>query len=171
MWSKSKVIRSAQYLINSLPFHFTSIRPTIPEIELHVFQNLTLKNPRSNSSVRSKATYYTQYIQTMHFLFCLRHMWDICWLMVVLNKWYGSMKKKQITGGPNELKIGVNRPSVFLPIAPQSFVWTNEWTDKWTKEQRDGDKFIVPLFSFGKGWGQKHQLVFATDVPPVMIHH
>ena len=27
-WSKGKVIQLVQYLINSLPFHFTSIRPT-----------------------------------------------------------------------------------------------------------------------------------------------
>ena len=39
VWSKGKVIQSAQSHINSLPFHFTSIRPTIPEIEL--FRNLT----------------------------------------------------------------------------------------------------------------------------------
>ena len=59
-WSKGKVIQSAQCHINSLPFHFTSTRPTIPEIEL--FQNLTLKHPRSRSWVRSKVkvTYYTQ---------------------------------------------------------------------------------------------------------------
>ena len=50
VWSKGKVMQLAQYLINSLPFHFTSIRPTIPEIQL--FQNLTLKNPRSRSWVR-----------------------------------------------------------------------------------------------------------------------
>ena len=50
--SKGKVIQSAQYHINSLPFHFTSIRPTILEIEL--FRNLTLKHPRSRSWVRSK---------------------------------------------------------------------------------------------------------------------
>ena len=61
MWSKGKVIRLAQYHINSLPFHFTSIRPTIPEIEL--FRNLTLKHPRSRSWVSSKVkvTYCTQY--------------------------------------------------------------------------------------------------------------
>ena len=53
VWSKSKVIQSAQYHINSLPFHFTSIRPTILEIEL--FRKLTLKYPRSRSWVRSKA--------------------------------------------------------------------------------------------------------------------
>ena len=61
VWSKGKVMRSARYLINSLPFHFTSIRPTIHEIEL--FQNFTKKNPRSRSWVRSevKVTKYTQY--------------------------------------------------------------------------------------------------------------
>ena len=59
--SKGKVIQSAQNHINSLPFHFKSIRPTIPEIQL--FRNLTLKHPRSRSWVKSKVkvTYYTQY--------------------------------------------------------------------------------------------------------------
>ena len=61
VWSKGKVIQLAQYHINSLPFHLTSIRPTILEIEL--FRNLTLKHPRSRSWVRSKVkvTYCTQY--------------------------------------------------------------------------------------------------------------
>ena len=61
VWSKGKVIQSAQYHINSLRFHFTSIRPTIPEIDL--FRNLTLKHPRSRSWMRSKVkvTYCTQY--------------------------------------------------------------------------------------------------------------
>ena len=61
VWSTVKFIQSAQYLINSLPFHFTSIRPNIPEIKL--FRNLILKHPRSRSWVRSKvkATYCTQY--------------------------------------------------------------------------------------------------------------
>ena len=52
MWSKDKVIQTAQYHINLLRFHFTSMRPTIPEIEL--FRNLTLKHPRSRLWVRSK---------------------------------------------------------------------------------------------------------------------
>ena len=66
VWSKGKVIESAQYPINSLLFHFTSTRPTIPEIQL--FWNLTLKHPRSRSWVRSKVkvTYHTQY-PTFHF--------------------------------------------------------------------------------------------------------
>ena len=61
VWSKGKVTQSAQNHINSLPFHFKSIRPTIPEIQL--FRNLTLKYPRSRSWVRSKVkvTYYTQH--------------------------------------------------------------------------------------------------------------
>ena len=71
VWSKGKVVQLAQYDINSLPFHLTSIRPTIPEIEL--FRNLTLKHPRSRSWVRSKGkvTYCTS-IQPMHFLFVSR---------------------------------------------------------------------------------------------------
>ena len=70
MWSKDKVIQSAQYHIYSLPFHLASIRPTIPEIEL--FRNLTLKHPRSRSWVRSKVkvTYCTQYpTNTLPFCF------------------------------------------------------------------------------------------------------
>ena len=61
VWSKTKVLQSAQYHIDSLPFHFTSFRPTIPEIEL--FRNLTLKHPRARSWVRSKVkvTHCTQY--------------------------------------------------------------------------------------------------------------
>ena len=53
VWSKGKVIQSVQYHIKSLPFHFTSIRLTIPEIEL--FRCLTLKHLRSRSWVGSKA--------------------------------------------------------------------------------------------------------------------
>ena len=61
MWSKGKVIQSAQNHINSLTFHFKSIRPIILEIKL--FQNLTLKHPRSRTWVRSKVkvTYYTRH--------------------------------------------------------------------------------------------------------------
>ena len=80
MWSKGKVIQSAQHRINSLPFSFTSIRPTIPEIQL--FQNLTLKNLRSRSWVRSKVrSHSSSRIQTMHFLLFhtnwTNHFWDM----------------------------------------------------------------------------------------------
>ena len=68
VWSKGKVIQLAQYHINSLPFHFTSTRPTIPEIEL--FRNLTLKDPRSRSWVRQRSrSHIVPSIQPMHFLF------------------------------------------------------------------------------------------------------
>ena len=64
VWSKGKVIQLAQYHINSLPFHLTSIRPTILQIEL--FRNLTLKHPRSRSWRRS---HIAPSIQPIHFLF------------------------------------------------------------------------------------------------------
>ena len=68
VWSKGKVIQLAQYHINSLPFHLTSIRPTILQIEL--FRYLTLKHPRSRSSGRSKVkSHIVPSIQPMHFLF------------------------------------------------------------------------------------------------------
>ena len=57
VWSRGKFIHSTQYHINSFPFHFTSIRPTIPEMQL--FRNFTLKHPRSRSKV--KVTYCTHY--------------------------------------------------------------------------------------------------------------
>ena len=57
VWSKGKVIQSAQYHINSPRFQFTSIRP------IELFRNLTLKHPRSWSWMRSevKVTYCTKY--------------------------------------------------------------------------------------------------------------
>ena len=64
VWPKGKVIQSAQYLINSLPLHVTSIRPISHEIQL--FRNLTSKNPRSRSWVRLYDIFSNQ---LMHFLF------------------------------------------------------------------------------------------------------
>ena len=88
VWSKGKVIQSAQYHINPFHFHFTSIRPTIAEIEL--FQNLTLKHPRSRSWVRSKVkvTYCTQH-PTDTFLFHINqtnHSWDMAKIMFDLEE-------------------------------------------------------------------------------------
>ena len=67
--SKEKGTKLAQYSIDLLLFHFESIRPTIPDMEL--FQNLTFKNLRSNSWVRSKVkvTWLTQYLNDA-LLFC-----------------------------------------------------------------------------------------------------
>ena len=52
LWLYVRSINIPFVLTDLLAICFTSIRPTIPEIEL--FQNLTLKNPRSSSWVRSK---------------------------------------------------------------------------------------------------------------------
>ena len=49
---KTKVIQLAEYPINLLPFHFTSIRSTIPAEE--VFWNFTLKHSRSRSWVKGQ---------------------------------------------------------------------------------------------------------------------
>ena len=61
VWSKGKIIQLIEYPINSPPSNFTSIRPTIPEIQR--FRNLTLQHLRLRSMVRStvKVTYHTQY--------------------------------------------------------------------------------------------------------------
>ena len=83
-------IQSAQYHIKSPRFHFTSIRPTILEIEL--FQNLTLKHPRSRSWVRSKVkvTYCNQYqTEALRFSFPINrsnHSWDMAKTVFDLNK-------------------------------------------------------------------------------------
>ena len=54
VWSKGKVIQLAQYHIKSLPFHLTSIRPTILQVEL--FRNLTLKFLQRRTRTRRKQT-------------------------------------------------------------------------------------------------------------------
>ena len=89
VWSKGKVIQSAQYHINSLPFHFTSIRPTIPEIDL--FRNLTSKHPRSRSWVRSKVRHilYPVSNQCTSFSFHINrtnHSWDMAKIVFDLEK-------------------------------------------------------------------------------------
>ena len=68
VWSKGKVIQLVQYHINSLPFHFTSIRPTIPEIEL--FRNLTLKHQGQGHEWGQRSrSHIVPSMQPMHFLF------------------------------------------------------------------------------------------------------
>ena len=64
VWSKGKVIQSAQYHINSLRFHFTSIRPTIPEIEL--FRNIQGQGHEWGQRSRS---HIVPSIQPMHYLY------------------------------------------------------------------------------------------------------
>ena len=98
--SKGKVIQSAQYHINSLPLHFTSIRPTIPEIEL--FWNLTLKHPRSWSGPRSEVKgqghiLYPVSNQCTSFSFHINrtnHSWDMAKIMFDLEKTHPKFLKK-----------------------------------------------------------------------------
>ena len=98
VWSKGKVIQSAQYHINSLPFHFTSIRPTIPEIEL--FRNLTLKHPRSRSWVRVNGQghiWYPVSNQCTPFSFHINrtnHSWDMAKIVFDLEKTNPKFLKK-----------------------------------------------------------------------------
>ena len=98
VWSKGKVIQSAQCQINPLPFHFTSIRPTIPEIEL--FRNLTLKHPRSRSWVSSKVkvTYlYPVSNQCTSFSIHINrtnHSWDMAKIVFDLEKTHLKYLKK-----------------------------------------------------------------------------
>ena len=52
VWSKFKVIYWSQYLTDLLPFRFTSIRQTIPEIQL--FRNLTMKSVKVMGEVKGR---------------------------------------------------------------------------------------------------------------------
>ena len=98
VWSKGKVIQSAQYHINSLPFHFTSITPTIPEIEL--FRNLTLKHPRSRVMSEVKGERHILYPvsnQCASFSFHINrtnHSWDMAKIVFDLEKTHLKFLKK-----------------------------------------------------------------------------
>ena len=111
VWSKGKVIQLAQYHINSLPFHLTSIRPTILQIEL--FRNLTLKHPRSRSSGRSKVkvTLYPVSNQCTSFSFHINrtnHSWDMAKIVFDLEKTHPKFWRK------------FAKISVFHRISPKS---------------------------------------------------
>ena len=65
VWSKGKVIQSAQYHINSLRFRFTLIRPTIPEKELWPWN---IQGQSHEWGQRSRS-HIVPSIQPTHFLF------------------------------------------------------------------------------------------------------
>ena len=68
VWWKGKVIQSAQYPLNSLPFHFISIRPTIPKIQL--FQICLWNIPGQGHEWGQRPwSHIILSIQRMHFLF------------------------------------------------------------------------------------------------------
>ena len=68
VWSKGKVIQSAQYLINLIPFHFT-IRPTIPEMQLFWIWPWKIQGPGHEWGQRWRS-YSSPSVQSMQFLFC-----------------------------------------------------------------------------------------------------
>ena len=98
-WSKGKVIQLAQYHINSLPFHFTSIRPTIQEIELFC-RNLTLNHPRSKVMSEVKGQGHILYPvsnQCTSFLFRINrtnHSWGMAKMVFDLEKTHRKFLKK-----------------------------------------------------------------------------
>ena len=67
VWSKGKIIQSAQYRINSLRFHFTSIGPTIPESYFEISPR-KIQGQGHEWGQRSRS-HIVPSIQPMHFLF------------------------------------------------------------------------------------------------------
>ena len=97
VWSRGNVVQSAQYHINSLPFHFTSIRPTIPEIQL--FRYFTLKHPRSRSWVKSKvrSQLYPVSNRCTSLSFHINwtnHSWDMAKIVFYLEKTHPKFLRK-----------------------------------------------------------------------------
>ena len=67
MWSKGKIIQSAQYHINSFHFHFTSIRPTILESYFEIWP-WNIQGQGHEWGQRSMS-HIVPSIQPVHFLF------------------------------------------------------------------------------------------------------
>ena len=127
VWSKSKVIQSAQYLINLLPFRFTPIRPTIPEIQL--FRNLNLKNLWSRSWVRSKVkiTEFTQYTTDALLFFFYINQTNHSWNMNNLESFIISSSSHPF------FRLGyclcsIRVPSVFHPMRLAVWPWKNKFS-------------------------------------------
>ena len=98
MWSKDKVIRPAQYLINSLTFHFTSMRPTIPEIQLFWKFDLEKSMVKVMSKVKDQGhIVYPASNQCTSFLFHTNrtnHSWDMAKRVFDLEKTHPKFLKK-----------------------------------------------------------------------------
>ena len=98
VWSKGKVIQSAQYHINSLRFHFTSIRTTIPEIEL--FRDLETSKVRVMSEIKGQGLGHILYPVSnlcTSFSFHINrtnHSWDMAKIVFGLEKTHPNFSKK-----------------------------------------------------------------------------
>ena len=96
--SKGKVIQSAQDPINSLNFHFTSIRPTIPEIQL--FWKFDLETSKVNVMNEVKGQCHILYPVSnwcFSFLFQINrtnHSWDMAKIMFDLEQTHPNFLKK-----------------------------------------------------------------------------
>ena len=90
MWSKGKVIQSAQYHINSLPFHITSIRPTIPEIRAISKFDLEASKVKVMDKVKGQGhILYPVSNQCTSFSFHINrtnHSWDMAKIMFDIEK-------------------------------------------------------------------------------------
>ena len=67
VWSKGKIIQSAQYHINSFRFHFTSTRPTIPESYFEIWP-WNIQGQGHEQGQRSRS-HVVPSVQPMRFLF------------------------------------------------------------------------------------------------------
>ena len=149
MWSKGKIIQLAQYPINLLPFHFTSIRPTIPEIQL--FWNLTLKHPKSRSWVRSmvKVPIYTQYPTDALPFFHINptnHSWDMAKIAFDLEKTHLKILKK------------IAKITVFHKTSPKSNHDKGNMATTFCSDWMSGFYFIIQTSKFFANWCHSHDL-------------
>ena len=98
VWSKGKVIQSAQYHISPFHFHFTSIRPTIPEIELFKKLDLETSKVKVMSEVKGQGhILYPASKQYTSFLFHIHqtnHSWDMAKIVFDLEKTHPNFSKK-----------------------------------------------------------------------------
>ena len=88
VWSKGKVIQLAQYHINSLHFHLTSIRPTILEIRAISKFDLETSKVKVMSEVKGQGhILYPVFNQCTSFSFHINptnHSWDMAKIVFTL---------------------------------------------------------------------------------------
>ena len=94
VWSKGKVIQSAQFHINSLRFHFTSIRPTIPisNFDLETSKLKVMSEFKSQGNilypVSNRCTSFSFHINWTN------HSWDMAKIVFNLEKTHLKFIKK-----------------------------------------------------------------------------
>ena len=145
VWSKSKVIQLAEYPINLLPFHFTSIRSTIPAEE--VFWNFTLKHSRSRSWVKGQG----------HILYpvsngCFSNRFDVRGK----NCCDGGLNKTKTSywDGPQGSSLEMKTEMFFISYCSclyaicRSQVLSHEWRCSWSSADRCHSNYIWVMNNF-----------------------